>query len=113
MSTRANVSREPDAWPPRPAGEVFPEIVTTVDVAMLLRYDGRPGVTPEKGARMVRLLARDYQLPTLGRVGRTLLLRKADVLAWVAGRGVAAAAGGAADFVSEDRSVSSGGTTAS
>lgn len=76
-----------DPWLARPAGEVFPEVMTTIDVAMLLRYDGRNGATPEKGTRMVRLMVRDKRLPTLGRVGRALLINKTAVLAWLGGRG--------------------------
>ena len=74
-------------WPPRPEGEVFPEVMATQDVAMLLRYDAREGMTREKGARMVRLLVRDRGLPTLGRVGRALLFRKSAVMKWLEGRG--------------------------
>ena len=37
---------------------------------------------------MVRLLAREAGLPTLGRIGRHLLFRKADVLRWLGQRSV-------------------------
>ena len=87
MKASQTVAVELGRWPPRPEGEVFPELLTTTDVAQLLRYDARPGVTPEKGARMVRLLARDKGLPTLARVGRSLLFSKAAVLSWLESRG--------------------------
>lgn len=104
-STRV-VKTQPSRWPPRPPGELFPEVITTVDVAQLLRYDARDGMTPEKGARMVRLLVRDRGLPTLGRVGRTLLFRKSEVIGWLDTRRNGQKTGGAQDTVSDARCVS-------
>ena len=68
-------------WPKRPPGEVFPELLTTLDVAQLLRFD-RPGTTPANGMRTVRLLIRDKGLPTLGMLGNGHRFRRDDVLAW-------------------------------
>ena len=72
-------------WPARPPGEVFPELLDTLLVGQLLLYDRR-GMTLEQGRRNVRKLVKDAGLPTLGRVGSTLLYRKDAVLAWLAGR---------------------------
>ena len=74
-------------WPGRPAGEVFPDLMNSLDLAMFLRYDGRPGMTPEKARRAVRLLVRDYRLPTAGRIGRALLFNRGRVLEWLERRG--------------------------
>ena len=77
----------PDArdWPPRPAGEVFPELCDTVLVAQMLLYDRR-GMTPDQARRNVRKLVKDAGLPTLGRIGSTLLYNKVDVITWVGNR---------------------------
>jgi hypothetical protein len=99
-------------WPQRPQDEVFPEVMNTIDVAMFLRYDAREGVTPEKGARMVRLLVRDNGLPTLGRVGRCLLFCRSAVLAWLEDRRKGPDPQGAADNVSNGRPVSTEESTA-
>ena len=107
------VKDAPTGWPPRPQGEVFPEVMNTVDVAMLLRYDARTDVTPEKGARMVRLLVRDQGLPTLGRVGRTLLFRKPAVMAWLEGRRKGGGPDGPSDHASDTQSLSSDESTGS
>lgn len=106
MTTPRVVKSKPSKWPPRPPGEVFPEVMTTVDLAQLLRYDGRDGMTPEKGTRMVRLLIRDKGLPTLGRVGRTLLFRKSEVIGWLDTRRNGQKTKEAPDTVSDARSVS-------
>ena len=79
--------------------------MNTTDVAMFLRYDAREGMTPEKGARMVRLLVRDKGLPTLGRVGRTLLFRKSEVIGWLDTRRNGQKTKEAPDTVSDARSV--------
>ena len=76
-----------DNWPARPNGEVFPETLETLQVAQLLCYDKR-GMTPEQGRRNVRNLKK-RGLPTLGRIGSTLMYNKAAVLAWLADRGQA------------------------
>ena len=73
-------------WPPRPTGEVFPELLDTLLVAQLLLYDRR-GMTPEQARRNVRKLIKEAGLPTLGRIGSTLMYRKADVIRWLADRG--------------------------
>ncbi len=73
------------AWPLRPVGEVFPDLLDTILVAQLLLYDRR-GMTPEQARRNVRKLIKEAGLPTLGRIGSTLLYRKADVIAWLADR---------------------------
>ena len=73
-------------WPPRPNGEVFPELLDTLLVAQLLLYDRR-GTTPNLARRNVRNLVKEAGLPTLGRIGSTLMYRKADVIGWLADRG--------------------------
>ncbi len=72
-------------WPERPANEVFPELLDTIHVAMLFLFDKR-GQIPEQGRRNVRKLIKDADLPTLGRIGSTLMFRKADVIDWLANR---------------------------
>ncbi len=84
MSETATTTQ--DQWPARPAGEIFPELLDTVLVAQLLLYDRR-GMTTEQGRRNVRKLVKDAGLPTLGRVGSTLLYRKEAVIEWLASRG--------------------------
>jgi hypothetical protein len=73
-------------WPPRPVGEVFPELLDTLLVAQLLLYDRR-GMTPEQARRNVRKLVKEARLPTLGRIGSTLMYRKDAVIGWLADRG--------------------------
>ena len=73
-------------WPPRPVGEVFPELLDTLLVAQLLLYDRR-GMTPEQARRNVRKLVKEGGLPTLGRIGSTLMYRKDAVIGWLADRG--------------------------
>lgn len=72
-------------WPQRPASEVFPELLDTTHVAMLFLFDRR-GQTPDQGRRSVRKLAKEKGLPTLGRIGSTLMFRKVDVIEWLAAR---------------------------
>ena len=72
-------------WPPRPAGEVFPDLLDTLHVAQLLLYDRR-GMTPEQGRRNVRKLRKESGLPSLGRIGSTLMYQKAAVMKWLASR---------------------------
>lgn len=78
----------PDAttWPPRPETEVFPELLDTTHLAMLFLFDKR-GQTPDQGRRNVRALVKNTDLPTLGRIGSTLMFRKSDVISWLAARG--------------------------
>ena len=73
------MNREYDEWPPRP--DVFPEVLTTVETAQLLRLD-ESCETPESGARAVLRLVKHRRLPTLRRVGRGHRFGKAAVLAW-------------------------------
>ena len=79
-------SCQADAWPPRPQNEVFPELMDTLLVAQLLLYDRRR-MTPEQARRNVRKLVKESGLPTLGRIGSTLMYNKAAVLDWLASRG--------------------------
>lgn len=72
-------------WPPRPTGEVFPELMDTLLVAQFLLYDRR-GMTPEQGRRNVRKLVKESCLPTLGRIGSTLMYRKGAVIEWIANK---------------------------
>ena len=72
-------------WPPRPAGEVFPELLDTILVAQLFLYDRR-GMTNEQARRNVRNLVRESGLPTLGRIGSTLMFRKEAVIDWLVSR---------------------------
>ena len=75
-----------DGWPPRPAGEVFPELLDTILVGQLLLYDRR-GMTQEQARRNVRRLVKEAGLPTLGRIGSSLMFRPGDVVAWLESRG--------------------------
>ncbi len=72
-------------WPRRPENEVFPELLDTILVAQLLLYDRR-GMTPEQARRNVRKLVKEGGLPTLGRIGSTLIYRRATVVEWLANR---------------------------
>lgn len=72
-------------WPPRPGGEVFPEILDVTLVAQLLCYDRR-GCTPENAQRSVRGLVKENGLPTAGKVGGRLLFTKAAVTNWLFNR---------------------------
>ncbi len=81
MSTEAITSE----WPERPAGEVFPELLDSIHVAMFFLFDKR-GQTPDQARRNVRKLIKGAGLPTLGRIGSTLMFRKADVILWLANR---------------------------
>ena len=72
-------------WPPRPRGEVFPELLDTILVAQLLLYDRRK-FTPVKARRNVLKLVKEAGLPTLGRIGSTLMYRKETVIGWLASR---------------------------
>ena len=76
---------ERDKWPKRPEGEVFPEVLTTIEVAQLLRFDATAARTPEQAARSVRSLVKGKGLPACGKVGRGYLFRKSVVLAWLSG----------------------------
>ena len=73
-------------WPPLPRDGVFPELLTTVEVAQLLRYDAG-GKSIERAQRDVQWLVRNRGLPVFTKLGQKYLYRKADVLAWLAGRG--------------------------
>ncbi|MCP4251018.1 MAG: hypothetical protein GY778_28605 [bacterium] len=77
-------------WPPRPKGEVFPELLDTLLVAQLLLYDRR-GMTPDQARRNVRKLVKESGLPTLGRIGSTLMYHKTAVIEWVGSRDTSAA----------------------
>lgn len=74
-------------WPARPTDETFPPLLDTVLVAQLLLYDRR-GMTVEQARRNVRKLVHESGLPTMGRVGSTLLFRRDSVFTWLEGRGV-------------------------
>ncbi len=80
-------TQQANEWPPRPAGEVFPELLDTLLVAQLVLYDRR-GMTPEQARRNVRGLVKNAGLPVLGKVGSALMYRKVDVIEWPAGRDV-------------------------
>ena len=71
-------------WPSQP--EVFPEIMTTVEVAQFLRYD-ETCPTPEHGARVVRYHVKKSGLPALRRFRKGLCFSKAAVMAWLEGQG--------------------------
>ena len=72
-------------WPPLPPGGVFPEVLTTIEVAQLLRYDA-DGMILERAKRNVQWLVRNRGLPVLAKVGQRYLYRKVDILAWLAHR---------------------------
>ena len=73
-------------WPPRPTGEMFPPLLDTVLVGQLLLYDRRPGMTVEQTRRNVRKLVHGSGLPTLGRIGSTLMFDRDAVLIWLGSR---------------------------
>ena len=73
-------------WPPRPDNETFPPLLDTILVAQLLLYDRR-GMTIEQARRNIRKLVRESGLPTLGRIGSSLLFQQSDVIGWLATRG--------------------------
>ena len=66
-------------WPPRP--DVFPEVMTSLEVAMFLRLD-KTCEMPEGGVRRVCDLVKSDGLPRLRTVGRGHRFSKAAVLRW-------------------------------
>jgi hypothetical protein len=85
MQTRTPNIHNTD-WPPLPANGVFPETLSTVEVAQLLRYDA-DGTSVERARRNVQWLVRERGLPVLGPVGQKYVYSKQAVLAWLAARG--------------------------
>ncbi len=81
-----DLETEPQSWPPRPVGEVFPDLLDSVLVAQLLLYDRR-GLSLEKARRNVRGLVKNAGLPVVGKIGQALMFRKGDVLRWLSERG--------------------------
>ncbi len=79
-STRTVETTEKD-WPPRPPGEVFPPVLTTVVVAQLLAYD-LAGCTVAQGIRNVRILVRDKGMPTLPALTNGHRFDRDRVLEW-------------------------------
>ena len=71
-------------WPTLPAN---PYLLTTLEVAVLLRYDTRADMTHRKARRNVRYLVEQRGLPVFGKVGQELRFCHADVLKWVKGNG--------------------------
>ena len=90
---KAHSQSDCSGWPPRPVNEVFPDVLDTMLVAQYLLYDRR-GMTTEQARRNVRKLVKDAGLPTLGRIGSTLMYRKDAVLGWLEGRGADLDGGG-------------------
>lgn len=74
--------KELDDFPPRPPGEVFPKVLTTLDCAMLLRFDADETATPAKATRNVRLLVKNKGLPVLPRITNGHRFDRDAVLAW-------------------------------
>lgn len=72
-----------DEWPPRPVNEQFPPILTTVEVAQLLRLDAAPDSSPSKASRAVLDLVKYKGLPTLPRFCNGKRYRLPEVLQWV------------------------------
>ena len=77
-------SRHPanSGWPPLPENGAFPEVLNTVEVAQLLRYDAE-GVSVDRGKRNVQWLVRNRRLPVLAKLGQKYLYSKSAVLAWL------------------------------
>ena len=73
-------------WPLLPASGTFPETLSTVEVAQLLRYDA-DGMSVERARRNVQWLVRNRGLPVMARLGQKYLYRKVDVLGWLESRG--------------------------
>ena len=85
MDATDEANNTANGWPDRPIGEVFPEILDTIQTAQLLGFDKR-GKSPEHARRSVLGLVK-RGMPTLGRVGSTKLYSKAAVVDWLAQRG--------------------------
>lgn len=79
------IKSEKENWPPRPANEVFPEVMDTLLVAQMLLYDRR-GMTTEQARRNVRKLVKECGLPTLGRIGSSLMFQRAALVRWLSER---------------------------
>lgn len=98
-------------WPERP--ETWPEIVTEIEVAMILRLDYQSIAAAKRSLRFVR---RTKQLPDIGRLGRHTLFRRDAVFEWLAARERVPAAGSpagrAASSGSADRAASEADETA-
>lgn len=71
------------AWPPRP--ELWPEIMTDVEVCQYLRLDLQHP-DPSSAKRSLRFIRRTQGLPDLGRIGSKVLFRRAAVDAWLVTR---------------------------
>ena len=80
------IKSEKENWPPRPANEVFPEVMDTLLVAQMLLYDRR-GMTTDQARRCVRKLVKECGLPVLGRIGSCLMFKRDLVLRWLCERG--------------------------
>jgi hypothetical protein len=72
-------------WPALPLGGVFPELLTSVEVAQLLRYDA-DGTSVERAKRNVQWLVRNRGLPIFSKLGQKYIFRKTDVLSWLGNR---------------------------
>ena len=70
-------------WPPRP--EVWPEVLTDVEVCLYLRLDERHD-DPASAKRSLRHIRRTQGLTDVGRLGSKVLFRKATVDTWLADR---------------------------
>ena len=68
-------------WPPRP--EVWPEVLTDVELCQLLRLD-QQHQSPASAKRSLRHIRRTRGLPSIGRLGSKVLFRKIAVDEWLA-----------------------------
>ncbi len=67
-------------WPPRP--EVWPEVMTDIEVCQYLRLD-QQHESPASAKRSLRHIRRTRGLPDVGRLGSKVLFRKTAVDAWL------------------------------
>ena len=96
-----NDRTDANEWPERP--ETWPEIVTEIEVAMILRLDYQSIAAAKRSLRFVR---RTKQMPDIGRLGRHTLFRRDAVFEWLAARervpGTGSSEGGVASSGSAD-----------
>ncbi len=80
-----------ELWPPKP--EPWPEVMTDVELCMYLRLDQRHA-SPESAKRSLRYIRRTQGLPDVGRIGGSVLFRRAAVDEWLKAREQGAVAQG-------------------
>jgi hypothetical protein len=72
-------------WPPRPANEQWPPVLTATEACQYLRPDqSYKDVASAKAT--LRHIRRTQNLPDSGRIGATVLFRKVTIDAWLRDR---------------------------